>query len=106
LLAAIAEGLSIRGACHVARIGKTAFYEWVKDDPEMAQAVADATDDGTDFLEDVARMRAIDSSDTLLIFLLKARRPEKYRDVSRHEHTGADGGVLTVVIGDRPDGPQ
>lgn len=30
-------------------------------------------------------------SDTLLIFLLKGRRPEKFRDVVRQEVTGADG---------------
>lgn len=106
LIAALAEGLSVRGACHVAGLGKTAFYSWVKDDPDLAAEIEAATDDGTDFLEDVARMRAIESSDTLLIFLLKSRRPEKYRETSRHEHTGANGGVLTVVIGDRTDGPQ
>jgi hypothetical protein len=35
---------------------------------------------GTDALEDEALRRAKDKSDTLLIFLLKARRPEKYKD--------------------------
>jgi hypothetical protein len=34
---------------------------------------------GTDALEDVAVDRAIAGSDTLLMFLLRARRPEKYR---------------------------
>ena len=34
-------------------------------------------------------------SDTLLIFLLKARRPKVYRE--RHEITGADGGPLEVI---------
>ena len=33
-------------------------------------------------------------SDTLLIFLLKGARPEKYRDNARIEHTGAGGGPV------------
>jgi len=37
-------------------------------------------------LEDVARKRATDSSDNLLIFLLKAMRPEVYREVVRNEN--------------------
>lgn len=35
---------------------------------------------GVDGLEDVARERARTMSDTLLIFLLKAARPERYRE--------------------------
>lgn len=59
-----------------------------------------------DHLEDVARERALADSDTLLIFMLKANRPAKYRDTQRLEHTGIDGTPLTVVITERPDGPQ
>jgi hypothetical protein len=36
--------------------------------------------DACDILEGHARARAIASSDTLLIFLLKAHRPEVYRE--------------------------
>jgi hypothetical protein len=39
-------------------------------------------------LEDEALRRAKDKSDTLLIFLLKARRPEKYKDRISTEHSG------------------
>jgi hypothetical protein len=39
-----------------------------------------ARESGTDLLEDCARRRAIERSDTLLIFLLKARRPHVYRE--------------------------
>lgn len=35
---------------------------------------------------------------TAAIFWLKNRRKESWRDVSRQEQTGADGGPLTVVI--------
>jgi hypothetical protein len=49
-------------------------------DPAFAAQAEDAIEAGTDELEDVARQRAKDASDTLLIFLLKARRSEKYRE--------------------------
>ena len=36
----------------------------------------------------------LDYSDTLLIFLLKGLRPQKYRE--RYEHTGANGGPIAI----------
>lgn len=37
-------------------------------------------------------------SDTLLIFLLKAARPEKYRERASFEHTGPGGGPIMVSV--------
>jgi hypothetical protein len=37
-------------------------------------------------------------SPTLLIFLLKAMRPAKYRETFRVENTGADGGPIRVQV--------
>lgn len=45
-------------------------------------------------LEDVARQRAIEGSDRLLMFLLKARRPRTYRERVLNEHTGMDGSAV------------
>lgn len=71
---------------------------------DSRSAGEDAIETGTDLLEDDVRRRAVDGveeplfhqgkkvgltrkySDTLLIFLLKARRPAKYRDSVRLEH--------------------
>ena len=53
-------------------------------------------DDACDVLEVIAWRRANASSDLLLIFLLKAHRPEKYRETIRQEHTGAAGVPLRV----------
>ncbi len=46
----------------------------------------DAIEQGTDVLEDEAVRRALAGSDTLLMFLLRARRPEKCRENVRVEH--------------------
>jgi len=62
---------------------------------------------GTDRLEDAAFERATNGSDTLLMFLLRGRRPERFRENlnAKSELTG------TVVfewspIGARPETPS
>lgn len=75
-----------------------------------------AYDEGTDILEKEAHRRAVEGvtdfrldkegvehpfvhySDTLLIFLLKARRPDRYRDNVKVEHGGADGKPIAVEV--------
>ncbi len=47
-----------------------------------------------DCLEDEVVRGAKDHSNSLLIFLLKARRKEKYAE--GQEHTGKDGGPITL----------
>lgn len=109
LLAKFRQGYSVAAACRAERISRSAYYDWRKDEPAFAASADQAIEDGTDLLEDVARKRAAapeSGSDTLLIFLLKARRPEKYRERSDIQVSGSGGGPLTVVIGQRPDGPQ
>ena len=105
LLAKLRQGDSVSAACRAQRIGRTTYYRWRREDAEFAATADDAIEEGTDMLEDVAKRRAKAVSDTLLIFLLKARRPDKYRERSTLEHTGANGGPLTITLDSRPDGP-
>ena len=87
-LGALTEGASVTAACDRAVITRRTVYVWRAADPEFAAAWDDAIEAGTDALEDEALRRAKDKSDTLLIFLLKARRPEKYKDRVSTEHSG------------------
>ena len=91
-------------------VGRLALYNWKADDPEFSAEWEAALELGTDALEDEAVRRGRDGciepvfykgrecggvkkySDTLLIFMLKARRPERFRE--RFEHTGANGQPL------------
>ncbi len=75
-----------------------------------------AIEQGTDALEDEARRRAVDGveepvyhqgvqcgttrrySDNLLTLLLKARRPEKYRERTSMELTGKDGEPISIRV--------
>lgn len=97
-LAAYAECGNVTVAAEQAGICRTQHYAWMKDDPAYAEQFATAEDMAVDRLEQEARRRAVGGvdepvfyqgtvvgyikkySDTLLIFLLKGLRPEKYRD--------------------------
>lgn len=82
------------------------YYRWRDEDPEFAAAVDEAIEEGTDVLEDIALRRAKKQSDTLVIFLLKARRRDKYGDKSLHEVSGPNGAPLTITLAERSDGPS
>jgi hypothetical protein len=51
-------------------------------DPDFAAAWEDAMTLGVEGLEDEARRRAFGGSDLLMMFMLKAARPDRYRDRS------------------------
>lgn len=70
----------VRLACHAAGIARKTAYAHRERDPDFRAAWDDALEDGVDVLVAEARKRAVGSSDTLLIFLLKAHRPAVYRD--------------------------
>jgi hypothetical protein len=81
------DGLRMHGMVTQAAIGagihrNTAYFERQRD-PEFAKEWQEALDRGVDMLEDIAKQRAFAGSDTLLIFLLKSHRPQKYRDTIR-----------------------
>lgn len=81
-LEAFLEHGTVLAACNAARIGRTTWYEWRQNDAEFNRLANEAEEAVTDALEEVAQARATmpAGSDTLLIFLLKARRREKYAD--------------------------
>lgn len=90
-LAAYADCGNVTRACHAVGISRETQRLW-RADPIYAEAFAHAKEHGADSLEEVARLRAISGSDTLLIFLLKGARPEIYRE--RFEHSGPGGSPL------------
>lgn len=73
---------TVKAACEAAGIGRRTWYDWLEADPEFASLVMAANEDVTDELEAEAikRAKAKDGSDTLLTFLLRARRPQLYRE--------------------------
>jgi len=99
-LAAFAECGNVTRACEIAKVGRRTHYNWLED-PDYEAAFSDAENQAVDALEGEARRRALESSDTLLIFLLKSRRPELYRERHHVEHAGS---VTFTVNGQWGDG--
>ena len=83
----------------MAEVGRTTHYEWLERSPEYRRAFEAAKEDAADNLEAEVYRRAVkgvrkpvgwymgkaggyvrEFSDVLLIFYLKALRPEKYRE--------------------------
>jgi hypothetical protein len=92
-LGAVAEGKSIAASARIAGIARSIVYDWRATDPEFAKEWADAVETGTDALEDLARKQA-KVTPVMTMFLLKARRPEIYKERVYNEHTGKDGGPI------------
>lgn len=107
---------NVSQACRDANISRQAAYDRRNDDEQFAKAWDDALDVATDALEAEARRRAIDGvdepagwyqgvaggtvrkySDTLLIFLLKGAKPEKYRERFDVEASGKGGKPIEHV---------
>lgn len=94
----LVKGQTITAAAKAAGICRRTAYSWRESDKTFAEAWDDALEIGTEKLETEATRRALEGSDTLLIFLLKARRPKVYRERVSTEVTGPDGQPLANVI--------
>jgi hypothetical protein len=120
-------------ACKMAGIGHSTAYEWRSSDDSFAKDWNEALEEALDMLELEARRRAHDGlvkkkfkdgepiidpdtgeqyyereySDTLLIFLMKGGRPEKYRERIQTELSGPGGAMpaLNVIINGSPITP-
>ena len=90
-LEALRGTATVTEACRVVGIGRTSAYKARQQDEAFAVAWADVEEESTETLESVAVQRAVDGSDTLMIFLLKSRRPQKYRENVKIEHGGSIG---------------
>jgi len=115
LLAAVEEHAGhVTRACRAAKLSRTAVWEWASADEDFKAALDAAIDRGADLLEEEAIRRAREGtkkpvyqggklvgyvqeySDTLLMFLLNGKRPERYKH--RQELTGKDGKPLVGSV--------
>ncbi|MEM7444303.1 MAG: hypothetical protein AAF414_13340 [Pseudomonadota bacterium] len=94
-ITALEQGYSVTYARKKAGLERAALKEWRAEDAGFAEDWDAAVEAGTDLLEDLARERVATGGDSLLMFLLKSRRPEKYRE--RHDHQ-VDAGIVSGVL--------
>lgn len=76
----ISSGGNVTRAAKLLGMTRQNVYLWTQNDPAFAELFNDALEAGTDNLEERAYVRAMDTSDRMMELLLKARRPEKYRE--------------------------
>lgn len=82
-------------AAKVIDYSRSTPYRWAEKDPEFNAKWRDIAEAFADSLEDRMVSRAWEGSDVLMIFFLKALRPEKYRE--RYEHTGSQAISVTYT---------
>lgn len=110
-LLTLADTANVTAAAKKVRINRAHMYRLKATDTEFSDAWDEAVQLGTADLEDEAVRRAKDGtlkpvfykgekvgtireySDTLLIFLLKARDPGKYAERVKQDHTSSDGSM-------------
>jgi len=98
LLAAFCESGNFADACKLAGVSRMTVWRRRQADPEFDSAFIEAKELAVQTLEEIAYDRARAKSDLLMMFLLKAARPEMYREKYRYEHTGSDGKGIEICV--------
>lgn len=73
-------GGNVTKAARLLGMSRVNVWRWCQSDPVFKQLFDEAIEAGTDNLEERAYRRAMTESDRMIELLLKARRPEKYRE--------------------------
>ncbi len=122
-LATFALTANLTTAAAAAGIPRTTVYKWQEEDEQFCAALNEAREQAYDRLEQEALRRAVEGtqrkrpiivgrevvdyeiiteySDRLLEMLLKAARPEKYRERQSIEHSGSDGGPIVIDVAEQ-----
>ncbi len=129
-LHALKVGATVSLSAERAGVSTSTVYNWRTADPEFHKAWDLAVEAGTDRLEDEAFRRALegvakpifyqgkqvayvrDYSDSLLVLMLKARRPEKFKERaaepkdSKVDVHGARDTLIGKLVPETPAKPQ
>jgi hypothetical protein len=102
-LRALAKTPSVTVACKTAGVNRRTAYDHRERDAEFAEQWDSALNESLDVLEHEIYQRALKDDAQLAMFLLKAHRPEVYRENVRHE-VGLLGGV--VFLPEKKEGAE
>ncbi len=97
-LDAIRKGLSVGTAAKAAGVRRRTPYTWRENDPEFAEAWAEAREDGLDLIEDQVRKHVGDDW-RAGVRILESMRPERWR-------RAVDANVTANVSATIEDGPR
>jgi hypothetical protein len=105
--------------CRQAKVDRSTVYAWLEVDEDFSLAYHQAEATAIDLLEKEAIRRASkgwlrpvyqggclvghvrEFSDNLLALVLKGRRPERYGDRSKVEHSGPEGAAIPISLIDK-----
>jgi hypothetical protein len=96
-LKGFAKAGTVTGGCTAARIHRTTAYRERRRNDKFAVAWDAVEHQVTDQLEETALTLALAGEVRLLEFLLKARRPEMYREHHQVEVAGPEGGPVELA---------
>ena len=74
------QGLYIKDIAAKMGISVTTVYDWMNKDPKIAAAIKKGRDKSIDMVENALFKSAINGNVTAMIFYLKNRAPERYKD--------------------------
>lgn len=80
-----ASGLFNREIAAKIGISISAFYVWLKKEPKLKDAIITGRQQSVDLVENALFQAAINGNTTAMIFFLKNKAPDRYRD--RYEKT-------------------
>lgn len=100
LLALAKEGCVVH-ACKKAKVGRRTVYDLREADESFRGEWDEAIEESVAELERTARKRAMRKSDKLLMFLLQAHRPNKYRN-----RLELSGGAKMEIVEEIVDAPE
>lgn len=95
----MSQGFSLTAAAADLGVHRGTVYDWMKKYPEFENLVKVGQDLRIKFLENRLISTTQAAQITAMIFALKCARSEEWRDVSRQEVTGKDGGPMETIVG-------
>jgi hypothetical protein len=90
----------VREACVAAGVSRKTAYAYRAESETFAEEWKLALQDAADVALVEYRKRALQQSDRAMEFFIKSRDPESYRETSRLEVTGENGGPIDVHLTD------
>lgn len=86
VLESLSKGATVQNACRAANIGRTTFYNWLKEDQTFALRVAHTEEAAIQCVEDALFASALSGKVPAQIFFLCNRRPDRWKTVTKLEH--------------------
>lgn len=90
----------ISRACGTAGIKRKVYETWRKRIKKFDEVFREIDEEFTDKLEEEANRRALEKSDSLLQFLLRARRPEKFNPTVNVDASVGGEGIKLIFTND------